>query len=64
MTQQEIADKIKERREQKKLTQAEVAKKAGLNSNYYAVIERGKINPSLVTLNKIFDALGMRLTVS
>jgi transcriptional regulator with XRE-family HTH domain len=63
MTQQEIAKKIKEKREQKKLTQAEVAKKAGLNTNYYAVIERAEINPSLETLNKIFDALDMKLSL-
>ena len=60
---QEIGNKIKEKREQKKLTQAEVAKKAGLNTNYYAVIERGEINSSVETLNKIIDALEMTLSL-
>jgi len=60
---QEIGNKIKEKREQKKMTQAEVAKKAGLNTNYYAVIERGEINSSVETLNKIIDALGMKLSL-
>ena len=60
---QEIGNKIREKREQKKLTQAEVAKKAGLNTNYYAVIERGEINSSVETLNKIIDALEMKLSL-
>lgn len=64
LSQQEIAKKIKEKCEQKKLTQAEVTKKAGLNTNYYAVIERGEINTSIETLNKIFDALGIKLSLN
>jgi transcriptional regulator with XRE-family HTH domain len=59
----ELASKLKETREKKKLTQAEVAKKAGLNTNYYAVIERGEVNPKTETLIKILEALEMKLTL-
>ncbi|MCL4354355.1 helix-turn-helix domain-containing protein [Patescibacteria group bacterium] len=51
---------LKEAREKKKMTQAEVAEKAGMNTNYYAVIERGEINPSYETLKKIAEALGIK----
>lgn len=57
---QELGRKIKEAREKKKMTQAQVAEKAGMNTNYYAVIERGEINPSYETLKKIADALEIK----
>lgn len=53
---------FKEAREKKGLTQAEVAKKAGLkNTNYYAVIERGEVNTSYENIEKISDVLGIKL---
>ncbi len=42
------------------MTQAQVAEKAGMNTNYYAVIERGEINPSYETLKKIAEALDIK----
>lgn len=39
------------------LTQAEVAKKAGMNSNAYAKIERGESEPSTESLRKLIKAL-------
>lgn len=56
----EIARKIKTERLKKGLLQSEVAKKAGLNSNYYAKVERGEAKPSVVTLTKIVKALGIK----
>ncbi|MDO8618606.1 MAG: helix-turn-helix transcriptional regulator [Candidatus Daviesbacteria bacterium] len=51
-----------EAREKKGLTQAEVAKKAGLkNPNYYAVIERGEVNTSYDKIKKIAEVLGIKL---
>ena len=41
------------------LTQAEVAKKAGINDNHYSLIERGIKNPSLTTFNSIIKAIGV-----
>ncbi len=56
-----LGNKIKTARENKKLTQAEVAKKTGLNTNYYAVIERGEVKTSLENIEKICKALGIKL---
>lgn len=41
-----LGKKIRHAREEKGLTQVEVAEKADLNTNYYACIERGEVNPS------------------
>ncbi len=54
--------RIKEIREKKKLTQAEVAKKAGMNINYFAVIERGEVVTTWPKLQKISDALGVDIS--
>ena len=56
----EIAERIKAVRLKKSLLQTDVAKKAGLNSNFYAKVERGEAKPSGVTLTKIIKALGVR----
>jgi transcriptional regulator with XRE-family HTH domain len=42
------------------MTQAEVAKKAGLDSNSYAKLERGTTRPFGVTLIKICKALEIK----
>ena len=55
-------NKIKKTRKQKGLTQEEVAKKAGISSNYYAKIERGTINTSIEKANKIAKALGVEVS--
>lgn len=44
----------------KSLTQAEVAKRAGINANTYAKIERGDQSPNVETLGKIVKALGVK----
>jgi transcriptional regulator with XRE-family HTH domain len=49
-------------RKQQRYTQKEVAALAGLNTNYYAKVERGDGVPSLKTLYKIATAL--KVTVS
>lgn len=54
---QEVGKRIKTIREKSKMTQAEVAKKAGLNINYFAVIERGEVTTSSEKLKKISDVL-------
>ncbi|OGK56318.1 hypothetical protein A3J15_02605 [Candidatus Roizmanbacteria bacterium RIFCSPLOWO2_02_FULL_38_10] len=58
----EIVAKIKAARLDKNLTQEELAKKAGINANFYAKVERGKAKPSGVTLTKIIKALGLKST--
>jgi transcriptional regulator with XRE-family HTH domain len=56
----EIAEKLKKFRLNKDLKQTDVAKKAGINSNYYAKVERGEAIPSVITLKKILGALGIK----
>lgn len=53
----EMGRKLKELRQGKKLKQTEVAKSAGINTNYYAKVERGEVSPSLETLRKILKVL-------
>ncbi|NTU46340.1 helix-turn-helix transcriptional regulator [Candidatus Roizmanbacteria bacterium] len=59
-TRKEIADKFREIRLEKGLKQSDVAEKAGLNANYYAKVERGEAIPSVITLKKILEALGVK----
>ena len=55
------AEKFKQARDKLKLTQAEVAEKAGMHVSYYARIERGEINLSAVKIGKIADVLGIEI---
>lgn len=57
---QKIANSIKRTRLDKGLKQSEVAEKAGINSNYYAKVERGESRLSVITLGKIVKALGIK----
>lgn len=59
-TTKQIADKLKQARLQKGLTQAELAKKADINVNYYAKIERCELKPSAEKYEKIVKALGLK----
>jgi transcriptional regulator with XRE-family HTH domain len=54
-----LGNKLRKIRENEKLTQAEVASKAGVHVNYYARIERGEHNPSFAKLESILKALGI-----
>lgn len=58
-----IAKQVKEAREKKGLTQAEVAQKAGLTSNYLAMIERAEANVSLEKLDKIGKVLNVTFKI-
>lgn len=52
-----IGNALQAARARKDLTQAEVARRAGTNTNYYAKLERGEAVPSLMMLEKIVKAL-------
>ena len=56
----DFGKKLRNAREEKKLTQADVAKMAGINTNYYACIERGEVNPSFEKLQEIVKALKIK----
>ncbi|MFA6336011.1 MAG: helix-turn-helix transcriptional regulator [Bacteroidales bacterium] len=54
-----FGEQIREARTRAKLTQIEVAAKAGVDVNYYARIERGISNPSFLKLHSIMTVLNM-----
>lgn len=56
----DLGDKLRKARETARLTQAEVAKAADVNVNYYAQIERGEVNPSFEKLQSIMKVLKIR----
>ncbi len=58
-TSRHIGKQLHDARQRRGLTQAEVAKRAGTNMNYYAKLERGEAIPSLKMLEKVVKALGM-----
>lgn len=58
---QKIAEKIRNLRKDKNITQEELAFKAGLNRAYIGYIERGERKPSVDTLAKIAKALSIKL---
>jgi transcriptional regulator with XRE-family HTH domain len=54
---------VRELRERAKLTQAELAKRAGITEAYVSMIEGGvRKNPSLPTLKKLAKALSVPVT--
>jgi DNA-binding XRE family transcriptional regulator len=61
--QQRLARRIRQLRESKKLTQAELADRVGTTQSSIARIESGRSAPTLELLRKVADALGHQLTV-
>ena len=55
------ANKLKELRQQRQLTQAEIAQKAAINVNTYAKIERGEQAATVVMLERIALVLGVEM---
>lgn len=55
--QMKFGKNLKEIREKRDMTQAEVATKASITINYYARIERGEENPSLEVIKGLCIAL-------
>lgn len=52
-----IGEEIKLSREERKITQKELAKKAGISNTYLSDIERMRTNPSIKVLQQLADAL-------
>lgn len=59
-SQEELGKNIKKARQKSKLTQAELAEKAGIHTNYYARLERGEVNPSMEIVENIAKALKVK----
>lgn len=60
----EFGDKARVAREKLSLTQADVAKKANMTVNYYAMIERGETNLSFEKMKSIVKVLKLKITIS
>ena len=56
-----VGKRVKFFREQVDLTQAELAEKVGISNNYIGLIERGIKHATLDTLNRISQALDVKL---
>jgi transcriptional regulator with XRE-family HTH domain len=52
-----IAKRLRTARQDKGLTQAQVAQGAGIADNHYALIERGERNPTITTLISVMRVL-------
>jgi transcriptional regulator with XRE-family HTH domain len=53
---------VKDRREQLRLTQEDLADRAGIHRTYLSDIERGSRNVSLINIERIAVALSVRLS--
>ncbi len=53
---------VRRQRQQKRLTQEQLAFEAEIDLTYVGGIERGKRNPSLVVMGRIAEALSVPLT--
>lgn len=60
-SEKKLAKLLKAARKKAKMTQAEVAEKAEIHTNYYARIERGEVNPTSDVLNCLAKALKIEL---
>lgn len=56
-----LSDTIKERRSKLKLSQADLAEMTRVSLATVKDIERGKGNPSLQTIEKLLDILGLEI---
>lgn len=61
MSSMELKDVMKERREVLSITQQDLADMAQIGVATVKDIERGKGNPSLNTINKILEVLGLEI---
>lgn len=60
----ELVKTIKDRREALQVTQETVAELSGVGLRTLKQFESGKGNPTLLTLQKIADVLGLELTLT
>jgi transcriptional regulator with XRE-family HTH domain len=58
-----IGKQIREIRRSKDITQTQLQVPSGLRREYISNIERGKINPTVETVNKLLRPLGYELRI-
>ena len=63
MHQEELIKTLKERRDALKVTQEHLAELSGVGLRTLKAIESGKGNPTIETLNKLAEVLGMELNL-
>jgi len=54
-----VGDNCARIRKERRLTQEELAERSGLTQQYLSDLERGKRNPTIVTVYEIAQALGV-----
>lgn len=59
-----LAMEVRALREQRGLSQRELAERLGTTQSAVARLEAGHVSPSLPTLDKVADALGVELVVT
>jgi transcriptional regulator with XRE-family HTH domain len=57
-----IGERLRELREARNVSMRTLASRSGLSANALSMIERGKASPSVSTLYKLADALGVSIT--
>lgn len=58
-----FGDVVRQRREELRWSQEALAGRAQLNRSYLGEVERGRAVPSLITMDKLAQALELRLSV-
>ena len=56
-----LGARVKQLRRARRLTQEQLAERAGLSYKFVGEIERGRGNPTLTTMSKLAEALGVSL---
>jgi DNA-binding XRE family transcriptional regulator len=64
MNKLEIGKTVQKRREKLSLKQEDLAEMTGITSKTIYLIETGKGNPSINTLTKLIEVLGLEINVS
>lgn len=56
-----VGARLRQFRQARRLTQEQLAERAGLSDKFVGEVERGRGNPTLTTLAALSEALGVRL---
>ena len=62
MTLEQFSMVLRQLREERGLSQEQLAERADLNRSYLGEVERGRAVPSIVTVSKLAGALDIRLS--
>src|SRR5512144_1874911 len=57
-----VGGRLRQLREERNISMRSLATKSGLSANALSMIERGKASPSVSTLYKLAEALGISIT--